>query len=160
MYNAACGKLLHSAKGLFLSGLHAVLGIGLTAANLVAGAWGGVAWLRKQPSVVFWYLLRIAQALVVAEVVLGLLLLARGDRADEGLHLLYGIAPLAVTLVSEGMRVGASQRELEGVEDIEALERREQAAIARRVVLREMGVMTVGALLIVTLALRALQSGY
>jgi hypothetical protein len=63
-----------------------------------------------------------------------------------------------VSLVSEGMRVGAAQRELDELEDgrdLEALERAEQARIARRVVRREMGVMTVGALLIVTLALRA-----
>jgi hypothetical protein len=40
-----------------------------------------------------------------------------------------------------------------------ALERREQVALARRVALNEMGVMTVGALLILTLALRAYQTG-
>ena len=71
----------------------------------------------------------------------------------------YGIAPLVVTLFSEGMRVGVAQRELEDVDDIEALERSEQVAIARRVALAEMGVMTIGALLILTLALRAYQTG-
>lgn len=141
------------------SGIHLVLGIAATAANLLVGAWGGVAWLRREPSVGFWYLLRGAQALVVAEVVLGLVLLARGDRAADELHVLYGIAPLAISLVSEGMRVGAAQQELEGVDDLEALPRREQALVARRVVLREMGVMTIGALLIATLALRALATG-
>ena len=45
------------------------------------------------------------------------------------------------------------------MEDLEALERREQVALARRVALGEMGVMTVGALLILTLALRAYQTG-
>ena len=64
-----------------------------------------------------------------------------------------------IALVSEGMRVGIAQRELEGVEDIEGLERSEQVAIAKRVALGEMGVMTVGALLILTLALRAFQTG-
>jgi hypothetical protein len=57
------------------------------------------------------------------------------------------------------MRVGVAQRELETVDDVEALERREQVALARRVALNEMGVMTVGALLILTLALRAYQTG-
>ena len=71
----------------------------------------------------------------------------------------YGIAPLVITLVSEGMRLGAAQRELAGVEDVEDLERSEQIAIARRVALAEMGVMTVGTLLILTLALRAQQTG-
>jgi hypothetical protein len=57
------------------------------------------------------------------------------------------------------MRVGVAQRELEGVDDIEALGRGEQVALARRVALNEMGVMTIGALLILTLALRAYQTG-
>jgi hypothetical protein len=61
--------------------------------------------------------------------------------------------------VSEGMRIGAAQRELDGVEDLEALERREQVALARRIALSEMGVMTVGVLLILTLSLRAFQTG-
>jgi hypothetical protein len=57
------------------------------------------------------------------------------------------------------MRVGAAQRELEDIDDVGALDRREQVLIARRVVRREMGLMTIGALLIVTLSLRALSSG-
>jgi hypothetical protein len=137
------------------------LGIGVLASNLLAAGWGAIAWLRKDArgSLVFWPLLRVAQGLVVIQVVVGLLLLARGDRAPDGLHVAYGIAPLLISLVSEGMRVGVAQRELEGVEDIEALDRSEQVALARRVALNEMGVMTVGALLILTLALRAYQTG-
>jgi hypothetical protein len=135
------------------------LGIAVLAATAVAAGWGGVAWLRKSPSIAFWTLLRIAQAVVVVQVVLGVLLLASGESSPDGLHVLYGIAPLVVSLVSEGMRVGAAQRELEGVEDLEGLERPQQVAIARRVALSEMGVMTVGLLLILTLALRAYQTG-
>jgi hypothetical protein len=45
------------------------------------------------------------------------------------------------------------------VEDVDALERSEQVALAKRVALGEMGVMTIGALLILTLALRAYQTG-
>ena len=45
------------------------------------------------------------------------------------------------------------------MEDVDALAREEQVALARRVALGEMGVMTVGALLILTLALRAFQTG-
>ena len=64
-----------------------------------------------------------------------------------------------VSLVSEGMRAAVAQRELEHVEDVDALARSEQVALAKRVALGEMGVMTVGALLILTLALRAFQTG-
>jgi hypothetical protein len=53
------------------------------------------------------------------------------------------------------MRVGAEQGVVAEVEDVESLERREQVLLARRVVLREMGVMTTGTLMIVTLSLRA-----
>jgi hypothetical protein len=131
----------------------------VVALNLGAGAWGGVAWLRRAPSVVFWYLLRAAQVAVVVEVVFGVVLLAQGRQPPDGLHYLYGVAPLVVSLVTEAMRTGLTQGELERVGDLEALEHREQAAIARRIVVRETGVMAVGALLIVTLALRALASG-
>ena len=125
----------------------------------MVGGWGAVAWIRRDPSVIFWPLLRIAQAFVVVQAVVGMVLLAQGDRTPDDLHALYGIAPLVVSLVSEGMRVNVAQRELEGIEDVEALERREQALIARRVALGEMGVMTIGTLLILTLALRAHQTG-
>ena len=135
------------------------LGAAVLAANGAAGAWGAVAWLRGEPSVVFWYLLRAAQATVAAQVVLGLLLLARGDSSPDGLHIAYGISPLVVALFSEGFRVAAAQREVEAAGDVEALERPEQILLARRVALSEMGVMTIGLLLVVTLSLRALQSG-
>ena len=144
-----------------MSGFHAVVGIAVLASNLVAAGWGAVGWVRKdaRASIVFWPLLRVAQATVVVEAVVGLLLVARGASAPDGLHIAYGIAPLIISLVSEGMRAAVAQRELEDVEDVDALERSDQIALAKRVALGEMGVMTVGALLIVTLALRAFQTG-
>lgn len=136
-----------------------MLGVSVLAANLLAAGWGGVAWIRKEPSVVFWYLLRVAQVAVAVQVLLGFALFAQGMRAPDALHLVYGIAPLVVTFFSEGMRAGVAQAVLAEVEDVDALTPEEQRALARKVVLREMGVMTVGAILIVTLALRAVQSG-
>jgi hypothetical protein len=138
-----------------------VVGIAVLATNLMAAVWGVIGWLRKdaRASIVFWPLLRAAQATVVVQAVLGFLLVARGASAPDGLHIVYGVAPLVVSLVSEGMRVGIAQRELEDVDDVDALERSEQVALAKRVALGEMGVMTVGALLILTLALRAYQTG-
>jgi hypothetical protein len=135
--------------------LHVVLAVAVLASNALAGAWGGVAWLRRSPSTIFWYLLRVAQVAVVLQVAVGLALILTGRESPDDLHFVYGIAPLVVSLVSEGMRVGAAQRELDEVPELEALERREQVLVARRVVRREMGIMAVGALLIVSLALRA-----
>jgi hypothetical protein len=138
-----------------------VVGIAVLVTNLAASVWGAIGWIRKdaRASIVFWPLLRVAQATVVIQAVVGLLLVARGESAPDGLHIAYGISPLIVSLVSEGMRVAVAQRELEDVEDLDALDRDEQVALARRVALGEMGVMTVGALLILTLALRAFQTG-
>ena len=124
-------------------------------ANALVGGWGAVAWLRQDPSVWFWYLLRVAQVTVVVQVALGLWLLISGNQPEDELHYLYGVRSCVVTMVSEGMRVGAAQRELEEVGRRGRAAKEEQGALARRVVLREMGVMTIGALLIVTLALRA-----
>jgi len=135
------------------------LGVAVLASNGLGAAWGAVSWLRGDPSVVFWYLLRVAQASVAAQVVGGLLLLARGDSAPDGLHIAYGISPLVIAFVSEGFRVAVAQRELEGIDDLEGLERKQQVLLARRIALAEMGVMTIGLLLVVTLALRAMQSG-
>ena len=137
------------------------VGIAVLATNLVAALWGAIGWARgdARASIVFWPLLREAQATVVVQAVVGLLLVARGASAPDGLHIAYGIAPLIVSLVSEGMRAAVAQRELEGVEDVDALERSEQIALAKRVAIGEMAVMTIGALLILTLALRAYQTG-
>lgn len=138
-----------------------IVGIAVLVSNAVAAGWGALSWLRKdaRASITFWPLLRVAQATVVVQAVVGFILLARGLAAPDGLHVIYGVAPLVISLVSEGMRAGVAQRELEGVDDVDALDRAEQVTLARRVALNEMGVMTVGALLILTLALRAYQTG-
>ena len=151
--------MLHSAKGRNLTHVHLAFGIAVLATNLLAGVWGGIAWARHDPSVWFWYLLRVAQAVVVVQVTLGLILLAADHRAKDELHYVYGVSLLVVTLVTEGMRAGAAQRELDDVEDLDALTPRQQREVARRVVLREMGLMTIGALLVTTLALRAAMTG-
>jgi hypothetical protein len=140
--------------------VHAIVGVACLAANVLAAVWGGVAWMRGDPSVSFWYVLRVAQASVVVEVVLGLVLLLEGRKPPDSLHYVYAVAPLVIALVTEAMRGGAAASELEAVEgDPDALPRREKVLLARRVVVREIGIMTVGVILVVTLLLRAAQSG-
>jgi len=127
------------------------------ALNLVAGTWGGVAWVANRASVWFWYLLRAAQVSIVAQVLLGAALLVAGREAVDGWHYMYGTAPLLVNLLAEGMRAGAAQRELPEDVDFEALPAGEQRTIALRIVRREMGIMTFASLLIVAFAIRAAQ---
>ena len=136
-----------------------VVGVAVMTTNLAAGLWGGAAWLRSSPSVGFWYVLRLAQLVVMTQAVLGFVLIATDHRAVDELHYAYGFAPLVISLVTEGMRAGAGERILSGVDDIHALERDEQLRLARRVAVQEMGTMALGALLITTLSLRAFTTG-
>jgi hypothetical protein len=135
-------------------GVHLAVGIGVIASNLLAGGWGGIAWLRRVPSVGFWYALRVAQAAVVLQIGLGAILLLSGREASSGLHYLYGVLPVIVSLLAEGVRAGAAERELVGL-DFESLPRERQRLIALEIVRRETGVMAVSALVIFLLALRA-----
>ena len=108
------------------------------------------------PSTLFWPLLRVAQATVVLDVGAGAVLWAEGHAPPDSLHYVYGVTPLVVAMVSEAMRVGAAQRELEELTGaLEDLPRREQVLLARRIVMREIAVMTIGTLLVVTLLGRA-----
>ena len=137
--------------------IHVVGGVTVLVTNLVAGLWGAAAWLRQQPSVAFWYMLRVAQVAVVAQVLFGAILLLLGRESVEGLHYVYGVLPLVVSLLAEGVRAGAAERELTGL-DFDSLPRVRQRAIALAIVRRETGIMTVSALVVFFLALRAAET--
>jgi hypothetical protein len=134
--------------------VHVATGIAVIASSLLAGGWGGVAWLRHLPSVGFWYALRAMQVLVVFQIAFGAILLLSGRNAPTGLHYLYGVLPLIVSLAGEAVRAGVAEHELEGL-DFDALPRERQRAVALAVSRRETGVMAVAALVIFLLALRA-----
>jgi hypothetical protein len=133
--------------------VHLVTGIALLAGNLVAGIWGGAAWLERRPTVGFWTALRIAQALVAIQALIGLVLVFAG-RETSDLHLIYGFLPLLVSVLAELARAGAAQQEL-GELDFRALPEERQEAVALAIVRREMGIMAVSCLVIFLLALRA-----
>jgi heme A synthase len=137
-----------------MAAVHLVVGCALIALNLVAFAFGGVAWLRSRPSVPFWYLLRAAQAAVFLQALLGGLLVFTGHEPNDDLHYLYGILPLVVSFLAEGARAGAAQRELGGI-DFESLPADDQQSLALAIVRREMGIMAVSCGVILFLALRA-----
>jgi heme A synthase len=134
--------------------VHLVVGCAVIALNLVAFAIGGVTWYRARPSIPFWYLLRAAQAAVFLQVMLGGLLVFTGHKPDESLHYLYGILPLVVSLIAEGARTGAAERELRDI-DFESLPPEDQQTVALAIVRREMGIMAVSCGVILFLALRA-----
>jgi ABC-type phosphate transport system auxiliary subunit len=137
-----------------MSEVHLVAGVALLALNLLAGVWGGVAWLRDHASINFWYLLRAAQVSVFIEVILGTLLVVTGHEAADGLHYVYGVLPLPVSLLAEAARTGAADREIGDLE-FETMPAERQRTIALAIVRREMGIMTMSCIVIFFLALRA-----
>ena len=137
----------------------------VAAVNLLAGALGGWQWYGGDPGdrrmvSAFWFLLRLAQgASVVLAIGVGALA-AAGSYGSERLFYLYALLPLAVAFVAEQLRVAAAQTILDqqGLEDaaaVGALAEDEQRAVVARIVRREIGVMTLSALVVVFLALRA-----
>jgi heme A synthase len=134
--------------------VHLVVGCAVILLNAAAFGFGGVAWLRSAASIPFWYLLRAAQVAVFVQALLGGLLVMTGHEPDDPLHYLYGGLPLLVSLLAEGARAGAAERELGDV-DFESLPADSQQALALAIVRREMGIMAVSCGVILFLAIRA-----
>jgi heme A synthase len=134
--------------------MHLVVGCALILCNAIAFAVGGIAWIRDQASVRFWYLLRVAQLTVFLQVLLGGLLVFTGHEPDDDLHYLYGLLPLVVSFLAEGARAGAAEREVRDL-DVEALPAEGQQQVALAIVRREMGIMAVSCGVILFLGLRA-----
>ena len=88
------------------------------------------------------------------QVLLGTLLLLAGHEAADGLHYVYGVLPLLVSLLAEAARAGAAERELTGL-DFDSLPTDRQRRFALAIVRRETGIMAVSALVVFCLALRA-----
>ena len=134
--------------------VHLVVGCALILGNAIAFAVGGIAWIRDQASVRFWYLLRVAQLTVFLQVLLGGLLVFTVHEPDDDLHYLYGLLPLVVSFLAEGARAGAAEREVRDL-DVESLPPEAQQQVALAIIRREMGIMAVSCGVILFLALRA-----
>ncbi|MDP9384508.1 MAG: hypothetical protein M3P50_04625 [Actinomycetota bacterium] len=139
--------------------MHVALGVLLVVSSAVAGLFGAWCWYRVEPSQAFWTLLRISQAVVVLTALQGGVLVLLGRDAD-GLHLLYGALPLAISFIAEQLRLAAAQtvldaRGLESASAMRELPDSDQRSIVLQIVRREMGVMAASALVVCVLGLRA-----
>jgi hypothetical protein len=80
-------------------GLHALIGALVIASTVLAFGWGFVYVRRgRLPGRLYAHALALSQALLIAQVGLGLLLLADGLRSADGLHYLYGTLALLAAL--------------------------------------------------------------
>ena len=104
-------------------------------------------------------MLRSGQAAVAIEAALGGVLLLMGRKATN-LHYLYGALPLVVALIAEQLRLSAATMVLDahGLEDAKAvgeLPKDEQRQIVVAIMRREIGSMTLAALVVTALLARA-----
>jgi hypothetical protein len=139
--------------------------LALAALNAIPGALGAWRWYRDEPSRAFWVLLRIAQVAALLFALAVGLLAAAGKNPTDNLFYLYSLLPLAVSFVAEQLRVASAQtildqRGLENAQAVGGLGEDEQHAVVADIVRRELGVMTLSALVIVFLALRAASTAH
>jgi hypothetical protein len=142
--------------------VHLVVGITAITINAVVVLVGSWQWRLARSSRWFWRGLRTGQAIVVVQVALGGILVAMG-RKPPSLHILYGVLPLLVALIAEQLRAASAQMVLDarGIPSAQAvgkLPEEEQQALVRTIIQREVGVMTLAAVVVVILLLRAAQT--
>jgi hypothetical protein len=134
----------------------AVLTITLTASALLIGAW---CYWRVRTTAWFWRVLRASQVAVIVQVALGGVLVALGHK-PPGLHVLYGVLPLFVSLIAEQLRAASAQTVLDGrgfasAQEVGTLPADEQQVIVASILQREIVVMTLAALVNTVLLARA-----
>jgi len=130
------------------------------AVNGVAAALGGLLWWRVRTSDIAWKLLRLGQAVAGLQALAAGVLAVAGYEPPDGLYWLYALAPVAIGFIAEQIRVVSAEQVLEnrGLPDSKAvgeLPENEQRAIVLSVVRRELGVLSLAALTVALLALRA-----
>ncbi len=139
--------------------VHIAVGVIAIALNGAAGLYGAWCWWRGIQSVWFWRVLRAAQLSIVVQAALGGVLVLMGHKPPS-LHLIYGLLPLLVSFIGEQLRIASAQmvldsRGFESAQEVGKLPEDEQRGLVVAIVHRELGVMTLAALVIVVLLARA-----
>jgi hypothetical protein len=139
--------------------------LAVAALNALPGALGGWRWYRCEQSRAFWLLLRVGQVSALALALAVGVLAVAGEYSSDRLFYLYALLPLAVGFVAEQLRVISAQtildrRELADARAVGALPEQEQQVVVAEIMRRELGVMTLSALVVVFLALRAASTAH
>ena len=144
--------------------LHIVVGIACVAFVGGAALVGIFDWYRAPFDRWFWRLLRVGQGAIVLEAILGGIWELSPHHRASGLHLIYGLVPIAVSFVAEQLRIASAQMVLDsrGFEDAAAVGRLdavEQRVVVQTIVHRELGVMVLAAIVMTVLIVRAAMTG-
>jgi hypothetical protein len=93
--------------------IHAFIGFGVVGGWFLLFAWGvGAFLIRREPNAWFWRLLAVLQALLVIQLLAGIVLLAMGRRADSLLHYGYGaVFPGVVLVIAHVFARGLAEEE-------------------------------------------------
>jgi hypothetical protein len=139
--------------------------VALATLNGVPGLLGAWRWYRRESSRGFWVLLRVAQVGAIVYAVAVGVLAAAGHSSTDQLFYLYALLPLAIAFVAEQLRVASAQtildlHDLDDAQALGALPEDDQHGIVAAIVRREMGVMSLSALVVVFLALRAAETAH
>jgi hypothetical protein len=139
--------------------VHIAVGVACLALSALTAALGAWCWWRVRQSRLFWRLLRATQAALLLQAVLGGVLVLAGHKPPS-LHLIYGLLPLAVSLIGEQLRIASAQmvldaRGFESAKEVGELPEDEQRLVVTAILQRELGVMTLAALVIIVLVARA-----
>lgn len=146
-----------------MTAVHIAVGSAVIALSAITGLWGAWYWWRSEASRMFWRLLRTTQVVVLIQAALGGILLIEGKKPGS-LHVLYGLLPIAVSFVGEQLRISSAEMILsaggfESSADVGKLPAEEQQAVVASIIRRELGVMTLTALVMCGLAVRAAMTG-
>jgi hypothetical protein len=160
--------VLHSGNRLDIPDMtHAVVAgaLAVAALNALPALLGAFSWYRGRPSRAFWVLLRVGQGSALTLAVAVGSLAAAGHYSTEHLFYLYALLPLAIAFVAEQLRIVSArtildQRDLPDAQAVGALPEAEQRLVVAAILARELGVMTLSALVVVFLTLRAASTAH
>jgi hypothetical protein len=129
----------------------------------IAALVGALSWWLVRQSRAFWVLVRTGQGVAIGQaVVAGVLALLSFD-PDDGLYWLYALLPVAVGFFAEQLRIISTEQVLDrlglqGSEAVRRLPEERQRSVVISILRREMGVMTLAAVVVCFLAVRAVET--
>jgi hypothetical protein len=133
------------------------------AVTAIAAVVGALAWWQVRQSRLFWLLIRAGQAVSVGQALVAGVLALLGFDPDDGLYWLYVLLPVLVNFFAEQLRVVSTEQVLErlgleGSEAVRSLPEERQRSVVVSILRREMGVMTLSAIVVCFLAVRAVET--
>jgi hypothetical protein len=124
---------------------------------------GALSWWLVSQSRSVWVLVRAGQAVAIGQaVVAGVLALLSFDPGD-GLYWLYALLPVAVGFFAEQLRIISTEQVLDrmglqGSHAVRELPEERQRSVVVSILRREMGVMTLAAVVVCFIAVRAVET--